>query len=214
MHPQLTYIIDQQRAAEIRAVAERSRGPDTTPLVLTDGRRLRIRPIERQDRDRVRRLFMRLSPESRYRRYLTPKLSLSERELDYLLDVDRGRPAALAAIDEADGAFVGAARYVQLPGRPDVADIAIEVADDLHRHGIGTALAIRTLDLARTNGIKRLTAMTSSDNAAARGLLRRLQFRPTSRRALEVEFELDLTPDHANPGAAAAAGCSRPRARA
>ena len=122
MHPQLTYIIAQQRVAEMRAAAERSRRPAADPLVLADGRRLKIRPIERQDRDRLRRLFMRLTPESRYRRYLSPKPALSERELDHLLDVDHVHHEALAAVDETNGSFVAAARYVQLPDQPDVAD--------------------------------------------------------------------------------------------
>ena len=201
MHSELNYIIAQERVTEMRAAAERSRRPATEPLVLADGTRLRIRPIERQDRDRFRRLFMRLSPESRYRRYLTPKPALSERELDYLLDVDHVHHEALAAVDEDDGAFVGAARYVQLPGQPDIADVAIEVADDLQGHGVGTALVTRTLERARANGFRRLTATTLPDNVKARGLLRRLQFRPRSRSAYEIEFGLDLTPSLTSPGA-------------
>jgi hypothetical protein len=70
MHPQRTYTVAEQRVAEMRTV-ERSRPTAADPLVLTDGRRLKIRPIQRQDRDRLRRLFMRMSPESRYRRYLS-----------------------------------------------------------------------------------------------------------------------------------------------
>jgi len=194
MHPQLTYVIAQHRVAEMRAEAERSRATAADPLVLADGRRLKIRPIERQDRDRFRALFMRLSPESRYRRYLSPKPALSERELDHLLDIDHVHHEALAAIDEADGSFVAAARYVQLPDQPDVADVAIEVADDLHRHGIGTALAIRTLDRARANGFTHVTATTLHDNASARALLRLLRFRPRSSRGHEIEFGLELTP--------------------
>jgi RimJ/RimL family protein N-acetyltransferase len=193
MHPQLTYIIAQQRVAEMRA-AKGSRPTVAHPLVLADGRRLKIRPIERQDRDRLRRLLMRLTPESRYRRYLSPKPALSERELDHLLDVDRVHHEALAAVDETNGSFVAAARYVQLPDQPDVADVAIEVADDLHRHGIGTALAIRTLDRARANGFTHVTATTLHDNASARALLRLLRFRPRSSRGHEIEFGLELTP--------------------
>jgi RimJ/RimL family protein N-acetyltransferase len=200
MHPQLTYMIAQERAAEMRAAAERSRPTAADPLVLADGRRLKIRPIERQDRDGLRRLFMRLTPESRYRRYLSPKPALSERELDHLLDVDHVRHVALAAVDEANGSFVAAARYVQLPDQPHVADVAIEVADDLHRQGIGTALAIRTLDRARANGFTHVTAITLHDNAPARALLRRLHFRPRSSSSHEIEFGLELTPDLATPG--------------
>jgi RimJ/RimL family protein N-acetyltransferase len=149
MHPRLTHIIAQERVAEMRAAAERSRRTAGDSLVLADGRRLKIRSIERQHRGRLRRLFMRLTPESRYRRYLSPKSALSERELDRLLDIDHIHHEALAAVDETDGSFVAAARYVELPDQPGVANIAIEVADDLHRQGIGTELAIRTLDRAR-----------------------------------------------------------------
>lgn len=206
MHSQLTYIIAQQRVAEMRAEAERSRPTAADRLVLADGRRLKIRPIERQDRDRLRRLFMRLTPESRYRRYLSPKPVLSERELDHLLDVDHVHHEALAAVDETNGSFVAAARYVQLPDQPDVADVAIEVADDLHTQGIGTALAIRTLERARANGFTRVTAITLHDNGPARALLRRLHFSPRSSHGYDAEFELELTPDIATLTSASAPG--------
>ena len=200
MHPHLTHIIAQERAAEMRAAAERSKLPAAAPLVLADGRRLRIRPIERHDRDRLKRLFVRLSPESRYRRYLSPKPVLSERELDHLLNIDHVHHEALAAVDETDGSFVAVARYVQLPDQPGVADVAIEVADDLHRNGIGTALAIHTLQRARANGFTRLTALTLHDNAPARALLRLLHFRARSGGGHEIEFALQLTPEPATPG--------------
>jgi hypothetical protein len=62
MHPHLTCIIAQERIAEMRAAADRCRRTAADRQVLADGRRLKIRPIERQDRDRVRRLFLRLRP--------------------------------------------------------------------------------------------------------------------------------------------------------
>jgi RimJ/RimL family protein N-acetyltransferase len=200
MHTQLTHIIAQERTADLRTAAERSRRTVTEPLVVADGRRLKIRPIEREDRDRLRRLFTRLTPESRYRRYLSPKPALSERELDHLLDIDHVHHEALAAVDETDGSFVAVARYVQMPDQPDIADVAIEVADDLQRNGIGTALAIQTLERARANGFTRLTAITLHDNAPARALLRLLHFRARSSGGHEIEFALQLTPGLADPG--------------
>jgi RimJ/RimL family protein N-acetyltransferase len=208
MHPELTYIIAHDRIAEMRESAERSRRGAGNPLVLADGRRLTIQPIEREDRDRLGKLFLRLSPESRYRRYLTPKPALSERELAYLVDIDHIHREALAAVDEADGSFVAAARYVEVPDQPGVADVAIEVADDLHRHGIGTALAIRTLERARANGFKRLTATTLRSNAPARRLLRLMHFLPRSSQGHEIEFELELTPDSAGFRGAATYGAA------
>jgi RimJ/RimL family protein N-acetyltransferase len=201
MHPHITYMIAQERTAQMRAAAERSRRAAAHPLVLADGRRLKIRPIEPRDRDRLRRLFMRLTPESRYRRYLSPKPDLTERELAYLADIDHVRHEALAAVDESDGSFVAAARYVQLPDQPCTAEVAIEVADDAQRQGIGTKLAIQTLQRARANGITHVTATTLHENAPARALLRALHFRRRARDRHGIEFGLELTPDLATAGA-------------
>ncbi len=194
MHSHLNQIRAQEHIADLRAAAERSRWAAGDQLTLEDGRRLRIRPIERDDRDRFRGLFARLMPESRYRRYFVPKPELSERELDYLVDVDHVHHEALAAVDEADGSFVGAARYVQAREGPDVAEVAIEVADDLQRQGIGTALALRTLERASANGFTRVVASTLRENAAARGLLRHLNFHPRASAGHEIELSLELTP--------------------
>jgi RimJ/RimL family protein N-acetyltransferase len=193
MHSHLTYMLARERTGDIAAAADRTRAKRPDALVLADGRRLTIRPIERHERDRDRRLFMRLTHESRYRRYLTPKPTLSERELDHLLDIDHVNHEALAAVDESDGSFVGAARYVRLMDQPDIADVAIEVADDVQRQGVGTALAIRTLERARANGLACVTATTLADNAPAHALLRLLHFRARTRRSHEIEYGLDLS---------------------
>jgi GNAT superfamily N-acetyltransferase len=213
MHPHITYSLIRQQIAELHAAAERSRRTAADPLVLADGRRLKIRPIERHDRHRVNGLFARLTPESRYRRYLSPKPRLSERELDYLVDIDHVHHEALAAVDETDGSFLAAARYVQLPDQPGVVDVAIEVADDLQGQGIGRALAIRTLDRARANGFTRASATTLRDNSPARGLLRLLGFWPRSSHGHEIEFLLELTPNFANPGSAGCRSDPAPAAR-
>jgi RimJ/RimL family protein N-acetyltransferase len=151
MHSDLNYIIARQHIAELRAAAERSRWPDGDRLVLADGRRLTIRPIEREDGAGLRGLFARLTPDSRYRRYHSPKPELTDIDLERLLDIDHVHHEALAAVDETDGSFVAAARYAQVPGQPGVAEVAVEVADELHGQGIATALAFHTLELpART----------------------------------------------------------------
>jgi RimJ/RimL family protein N-acetyltransferase len=206
MHPQLTHIIAQEHVADLRAAAERSRRTAADPLLLADGRRLKIRPIERQDRDRLKGLLMRLTPESRYRRFFSPKPELTERELDYLVDIDHVHHEALAAVDETDGSFVAAARYVQLPDQPHTAEVAIEVADDTQRQGIGTELAIQTLQRARANGFTHATATTLHENAPARALLRALHFRRRSRDRHEIEFGLDLQPELTAPGGTSCRG--------
>jgi RimJ/RimL family protein N-acetyltransferase len=154
--------------------------------------RIQIRPLEPSDRVGVAALFRRLSPESRRRRFLVPKPELSARELAYLTAVDHRQHEALAAIDRRDGSIVGVARYVSLAGHPDVADMAVAVADDWQRQGIGTALARCLLGRARANEFDVLTASTLWENRPARRLLRRLGFHGRGSEGSVIELELVL----------------------
>jgi ribosomal protein S18 acetylase RimI-like enzyme len=118
-------------------------------LRLADGTRLGVRAIGRGDRDGLAAMFARLSPESRHRRFLSPKPELTARELTYLTDIDHVRHEAFAAVRWRDGVIVGVARYAHHAGAPGAADFAVEVIDELQGMGIGTALAARTVRSAR-----------------------------------------------------------------
>lgn len=162
-------------------------------LALADGTRLRVRPLGSDDRDGVAALFARLSPESRYRRFLSPKRELSPRELAYLTDIDHIHHDALAGIDQRDGSIVGVSRYVHVAGRPGVAALAVEVTDELQNMGIGTALARHMAQRARGNGFTLLTATTLWENRPARALMRRLEVRAQRSDGSEIELELNST---------------------
>jgi RimJ/RimL family protein N-acetyltransferase len=137
---------------------------------------LQVRQLGPVDRDAIADLFERLSPESRHRRFLAPKPSLSEAEIAYLTDIDHVSHEALAAVD-CDGSIVGVVRYAAWNGRPHVAEVAAVVADDWQRRGIGGSLTRLLILRARSNGIARLTATTTWDNYPARALLARAGFR-------------------------------------
>jgi RimJ/RimL family protein N-acetyltransferase len=156
------------------------------------GAPLSVRPLTPSDRDGVAALFERLSPESRHHRFLAPKPRLSARELDYLASVDHVRHDALAAVDERDRSIVAIVRYVQVPGRPGVADVAAEVADHLHNLGIASTLALLAVDRARANGFTTLTATVLWDNQPARAILRRLGFRACASVGATLDLELRL----------------------
>jgi len=162
--------------------------------VLADGTVIRIEPLRRGDRSTVMRLFARLSPESRLRRFLSPKSSLSERELTFLTDVGRSEHAAMTAIDVRDGSVLGIARYAEHHGRPGVADTAVAVADDVQRRGIGTALMVRLIACARSNGVQLLTATTLWENRPARALMRTSGFQAKGSSGAEIELALELSP--------------------
>lgn len=181
----------------LRAVCETDSAvsvPAPGVLVLSNGTRVSVRQLGADDRAGFVTLFERLSPESRLRRFLSPKRELDPRELTFLTDVDHCQHEAIAAVDERDGSIVGTARYVRDADRANVAEVAIEVVDELQRMCIGTALAGLMIQRARANGVTLLTARTLWDNRAARALLRQHGFRAVERDGGEIAYELVLEP--------------------
>jgi GNAT superfamily N-acetyltransferase len=185
-------------------------GP-TDVLVLVDGTRLRLRPLGSEDRDGFAALFARLSPESRYRRFLSPKRELTPREVSDFTDIDHIRHAAFAAIDQRDGSIVGVGRYVHVADRPKVADIAVEVTDELQNMGIGTALAKHTVQRARDNGFALLTATTLRENRSARAMLRRFEFHAYASDGSEIAHELKLDASSDGPESTPVIERTKPR---
>jgi len=188
------HVVDLRRAGE-RAQREREAGraalSDT--LRVGDGRMFRVRPLNAGDRDGLARLFARLGPESRYRRFLSPKHELTDRELTYLTDIDHVDHEAVAAVDCSDGSLAGVGRYVRDPRRPCAADMSLAVADELQRLGIGTALAAQIVARARASDITVLTASTLRENRPARAIMRRFGFRPRASEGQVIDLELRLT---------------------
>jgi len=155
-------------ARRSRTIPRASGAAVTDILVLADGTRLRFRPLISDDRDRLSGLFDRLTPASRRLRFLSPKRNLTARELAYLTDIDHVRHEAIAAVDQRDCSIVGVARYVHVADRRGVADVAVEVADEMQSMGVGTELAARLVERARANGFTLLTATTLWENRRAR----------------------------------------------
>lgn len=132
---------------------------NTRPRV-SDGRRrthprvVQVRALEPRDRQGLAAAIERLSPESRYLRFATPKQRMTDRELDFLLDVNHHQREALLAVDPSTGDDVGVVRYVEIPDEPPVAEIAATVADDWQEVGLGRALLghpteVRTFEKGR-----------------------------------------------------------------
>jgi RimJ/RimL family protein N-acetyltransferase len=155
---------------------------------------LEIRTLRPDDRDLLAAAFERLSPLSRYQRFLTPKPELSPSELDYLVKLDHRTHDAVVAIDEDTGHLVGVARYAIYPGAPAAADLAVTVADDWQSRCVGTMLSRVLVRRALDHGIARLTATTLHDNFRSRKLLRRLGFTAQGRDGAFVELALELVP--------------------
>jgi GNAT superfamily N-acetyltransferase len=166
----------------------------TTELSLPDGGLVRLRPIVPEDKAALVEGFQRLSPESRYRRFMAPITELTDDQLAELTEVDyTDRFAWMAfSLDEAGTPGMGVARYVRDPSEGEVAEAAVTVIDDYHGRGLGRLLLEFLGAVALENGIKRFRGYALEDNHPIRELLHRLGAELAHDSPGVLRFELDL----------------------
>ena len=105
-----------------------------------------------------------------------------------LADASQMRPAESVSLKQP----VGVARLVQYPSDPGAADIAVTVADQWQRHGVGAAL-VRALMARRPPEVRRLRTVIDADNHASLALLAgagRVEPGGTSRGVVDVTVDL------------------------
>jgi RimJ/RimL family protein N-acetyltransferase len=148
----------------------------TMEATLADGTRVRLRPIVPEDKAHILAAWQRLSPESRYRRFMSPMDELTPEMLAQLTEIDYVDHFAWAAfaLDEKGEPGIGVARYVRVKDEPEVAEAAVTVVDDYQGRGVGTLLLQALGAVALENGIKRFRGYVLSDNRAIRELLEEL----------------------------------------
>lgn len=140
------------------------------PVTLKDGGLLVIRALAHSDKRMVMNLFRQLSPKSVRYRAFAAKSILTEKELDYLVDVDFVAHVALAAVlrDAEKERIVGVGRYCRVvPNGALVtrAEVAFTVLDEDHGRGIGTLLLEHLASIARANGVDEFEADVMIDNS-------------------------------------------------
>ena len=144
-------------------------------VVLHDGRTAIIRAIDRGDAQILEAALKRLSPTSRYRRFMTGVSHLTEAEVEYLTNVDGVDHAAFGAgfraVDGSDDG-IGVARYIRSTSDPTEADFAVTVIDEYQRLGVATILLDILSSHAVENGIRRLTGEMLAENRAMQALIR------------------------------------------
>jgi RimJ/RimL family protein N-acetyltransferase len=165
-------------------------------MFLPSGHEVVVRPIVREDAEEIAAGFLQLSAESRFRRFAAGTPRLSRSHLDYLTTVDHHDHEALVALVPGRTDIIGVARFVRSRTQPDSAEIAVTVADEWHRRGLGTSLLERLADRARAEGITRITAEIVSDNRGMQALFRHLG--PTSTGA-DGSVVADITPRDPDP---------------
>jgi RimJ/RimL family protein N-acetyltransferase len=136
-----------------------------------------------------------LSTRSRRMRILSPKKELSSAELGYSTEVDHQDHEALGALEQADGRGVGIARYIRDAADPQAAEISITVIDDWQGRGLGTELVAQLSERARSEGIRRFTALVAADNPAMARLLRNVRADLVRREPGALQYEIMLGPE-------------------
>jgi GNAT superfamily N-acetyltransferase len=138
----------------------------TTEATLRDGTRVLLRPILPEDKAELLDGFRRLSPESRYRRFLSPVDELTEEQLRNLTEIDYVDHFAWVAFDLGDAGHpgIGVARYVRVVGEPEVAEAAVTVVDDYQGRGLGTLLLEALGAVALENGITTFRGYALEEN--------------------------------------------------
>lgn len=152
----------QASFADRRAVAtELPRERVSLPTTLRDGSTVAIRPSTTADEHALRAFLERLCLQARRLRFFTGAADLDRAAHEGASGGDR---VGLLALDK-NGTLVGHALYVLLePASAARAEVAVEVADELHGRGLGTILIERLAETAEQRGIEQLTAEVLPDN--------------------------------------------------
>lgn len=143
---------------------------------LRDGRRVLIRPLVPEDRERLQTGVHRLSAASRYQRFHAAVSELSSEQLRCLTEIDQVNHIAWVALDPALAGepAVGVARCIRLPEDPAVAEVAVTVLDAYQGCGLGTWLLGLLGQSAAAQGILTFRAYVLEDNDAMLRIFRDL----------------------------------------
>jgi RimJ/RimL family protein N-acetyltransferase len=144
--------------------------------VLRDGRRVRLRPVSRDDAPKLADALGRMSRQSRYFRFHRHVERLTEQQLHYLTDLDYERHVAWAAVslDEPGEPGAGLARFVRDDADGSSGEFAVAVVDAYQGVGLGQLLMETLLCAAGLRGVRELRASVLADNHGALRLFERL----------------------------------------
>jgi acyl-CoA hydrolase/RimJ/RimL family protein N-acetyltransferase len=151
------YPVDEERDVELR-----------------DGRVVRVRPTRTDDRGSMQDLFHRLPEKDVTTRFFNRLTSLTDQAADHLVNVDYDEEMAFAAVvgPPEHERIVATSSYYRDP-RDAFAEVAYMVEPAWQGSGLATALHARTVEYARTHGVRGLTADVLMSNPAMLKVFRR-----------------------------------------
>ncbi|MDE3132060.1 MAG: GNAT family N-acetyltransferase, partial [Acidobacteriota bacterium] len=134
--------------------------PQCVDVALRDGSTVRVRPVVAADQTALAAFLGALSSDSLYFRgcgYIDP-----ERLSRWAAEIDPGDRFGLVVTTGTPDRIVGHASYVRVDDHR--AEVAFEVADELHGNGIGTLLLGQLAGVAAQHGLDALVASVMASN--------------------------------------------------
>jgi acetyltransferase len=153
---------------------------------LRGGGKYTVRPIRPDDAEMLQAFVRKMSPESRYFRFVSTMRELSVRLLARFTLIDYDREMALVAIERQrtpneQGGFseteriIAVSRYVTLPDLSSC-EFSLAVADEFNGQGLGARMMLSIMDVARSKGLTKIEGLVLSNNAPMLKLMRSLDF--------------------------------------
>ena len=151
--------------------------PAFLPSTITahDGRRATVRRVRATDAPLVQQFVRALSPQSRRRRFFAPVRELSPAQLERMTLSDGATGLGLVAINGEDAPRIVAIAQHALCD-PPVAELAVVVADDWQRQGLGERLVRMLLSHAARTGIAVMHGVVAAANQPMLALASKLGF--------------------------------------
>jgi acyl-CoA synthetase (NDP forming)/RimJ/RimL family protein N-acetyltransferase len=160
-------------------------------VVLSDGGTAHLRPIRPDDAELLREFYSRLSPESIYYRFFSPRPRLTDKEVEHFTTVDYDKRAALIATIAGD--MIAVVRYDQTS--PAEAEVAFLVEDAHQGRGLGAVLLEHIAAAARERGVRRFIADVLPDNRRMIKVFRDVGYKAEQRfEEGAIRLTLDLEP--------------------
>jgi len=144
---------------------------------MREGRRVTVRAIKPEDAALMRDFFQRMSPESRYYRFMERLEEMPPALVARFTQVDYDREMALVALTEEGGETqqIGAARYT-LTADGESVEFALVIDDRWQRSGLGRRLMGALMDCARDRSYRYMVGDVLADNEKMLRLMASLGF--------------------------------------
>lgn len=150
------------------------------------GGRVLVRPVRPDDAEMLQEFVRKLSPESRYFRFVSTLRELSLRMLARFTLIDYDREMALVAISrqrvpDDNGSFaeseriIGVSRYVTNPDM-NTCEFSLAIADEFNGQGLGSRMMQAIMDVARSKGLAQIEGLVLANNGPMLRLMRALDF--------------------------------------